>query len=53
MKEKLEYEEARVDIICFDQVDIITSSPGDTGPALGEEPGAWNSNSDYDGWTPF
>ncbi len=53
MKEKIEYEEAKIDIICFGLTDIITVSGSDTGPSLGEETGNWESNTDGGGWTPF
>ncbi len=49
MKNGLEYEKVKIEILQFDGNDIITASNGDGNGTLGESD--WNNSTDPGGWT--
>ena len=45
MKHKLDYEQAKISVICFEDTDVITTSGGSINTGSG--------NMTEDGWTPI
>ncbi len=50
MKDKTDYEEAKLSIIRFDAGDIVTASAESVAPPLGGEKDDWQPNTDSGGW---